>query len=253
MEMERKIDKQTFLSFFQEHGCLSLRKIKYISKIILWVIFLLAFNTYMTCELLLPSPSLLLNLETLDLPSHLSLQVFIPEFLRKKVNLMACCFAVVVLKSRNQTVKAAEADVWAGRAESLFERLLLQADIIFSLNSVAVSSTVPLNYGNIYDFLSTLKLKLVLPFFESISKIMEYITEQLSISELVQCWFAAPTYGMFILLRRFLLGETDCPITKQDSTKLKFKIRFKKLYSCLQFGMRSRLHFKFIENWLRCL
>lgn len=50
---------------------------------------------------------------------------------------MACCFAVVVLKSRNQTVKAAEADVWAGRAESLFERLLLQADIIFSLNSVA--------------------------------------------------------------------------------------------------------------------
>jgi hypothetical protein len=63
----------------------------------------------MICELLLPSPSLLLNLETLALPSPLSLQVFIPEFLRKKVSLMACCFAVVVLKSRNQMVKAAEA------------------------------------------------------------------------------------------------------------------------------------------------
>lgn len=138
-----------------------------------------------------PFPFLLLNLVMLDLPSHLLLQVFILEFFRKKVNLMAC-FVVVVLKSQNQTVMAAEAKLqhslqrwlWAGSAESFFKRLLLQADITFSLNSVAVSSTVPLNYGNIYDFLSTLKLKLVLPFFESISKIMEYITEQLSISEL---------------------------------------------------------------------
>lgn len=40
---------------------------------------------------------LLLNLVTLDLPSHLLLQVFILEFLRKKVNLMAFCFVLVVV------------------------------------------------------------------------------------------------------------------------------------------------------------
>lgn len=84
--------------------------------------------------------------------------------------------------------------------------MLLQADIT-SLNSVAVSSAVPLNCGNIYDFVSTLKLNLVLPVFESINKIMEYVPEQLSISEHVRCLFAVPTYRMFMLLHRFLLSE----------------------------------------------
>jgi hypothetical protein len=215
----------------------------------------------MICELLLPSPSLLLNLETLALPSPLSLQVFIPEFLRKKVSLMACCFAVVVLKSRNQMVKAAEAKLqqslqrWCVSWQS---RITLQAlaltgrhRFLSKFSSSFIDSAIELWEHLWFSF--NIKTEVSFAIFESISKIMEYITEQLSISELVQCWFAAPTCGMFILLHRFLLGETDCPITKQNSTKLKFKIRFKKLYSCLQFGMRSRLRFKFIENWLRCL
>lgn len=45
----------------------------------------------------------------LDLPSQLLL-VFVLDFLRRKVTLVACCFVVVVvLKSQNQTVNAAEA------------------------------------------------------------------------------------------------------------------------------------------------
>lgn len=45
-------------------------------------------------------------------------------------------------------------------------------------------------------FVSTLKLNLVLPVFESLSKIMEYVPEQLSISECVQCRFGVPTYDV---------------------------------------------------------
>lgn len=57
-----------------------------------------------------PFPFLLLNLVMLDLPSQLLLQVFVLDFLRRKVTLVACCFVVVVvLKSQNQTVNAAEA------------------------------------------------------------------------------------------------------------------------------------------------
>lgn len=83
---------------------------------------------------------------------------------------------------------------------------------------------------------------------------MEHVTVQLSVGELVWCLFAALTYGMFMLLHRFLLNENRLSYCKAEfNQELKFKMMFKKLYSCLQFGMKSRLRFKFDENWLRCL
>lgn len=57
-----------------------------------------------------------------------------------------------------------------------------------------------------------------------------------------------------MLLHRFLFNENRLSYCKAEfNHELKFKIMFKKLYSCLQFGMRSRLRFKFDENWLGCL
>lgn len=89
---------------------------------------------------------------------------------------------------------------------------------------------------------------------ESTIKIMEHVTVQLSTSELVWCWFAALTYRMFMFLHRFSLSENRLSYCKAEfNQELKFQIMFEKLYSCLQFGMKSRLHFKFDENWLRCL
>lgn len=170
---------------------------------------------------------------------------------------MACCF-VVALGSLDQIGQAAEAKLrhtlqcWpcASRAAFLCSEQSCR-QMPPPSKSVAVLSAVPLNCRDNYDFVWTLKLNSVLPLLK--------ISVRSRNSTTVHPWtcvvlICSPMYGIFMLLCRFLLNENRLSYHKAESNQeFKFDILFKKLYSCLQFGMKSRLRFKLVENWLRCL